>query len=257
MLDKSRLSHISKKDESNKNISTKEIEQFDKLAESWWDPNGKYKTAIIFNQARISYFVPQICKHFNRNVNSENCLVGLTILDLGSGGGLVSEALAARGAIVTGIDASGVSIEVAKRHALKSGLDIEYQHMLSTELVEKKAKFDIVINAEVLEHVPDQGALVEECAALTRDGGFTILATLNRSIKSYIIAIVGAEYIMRYLPIGTHSWSKFVRPQELNEKASQAGLNQVSESGMAYNPFTKQWRLTTDMSVNYIQCYKK
>lgn len=257
MLDKSKLSHLSKNDEDSSNVSAQEIERFDSLAESWWDPNGKYKTALIFNQARISYFVPQICKHFGRDPKQDDCLKGLTILDVGSGGGLVCEPLAARGATVVGIDASAMSVQVAKRHALKSNLDIDYRHMLSTELAKQDQKFDVVINAEVVEHVPDQKALIKECGDLTKNKGFVILATLNRTLKSYIIAILGAEYVMRYLPVGTHSWAKFVTPIELNQMADAAGLTQLSESGMAYNPFSKRWRLTQNLSVNYIQCYKK
>jgi 2-polyprenyl-6-hydroxyphenyl methylase/3-demethylubiquinone-9 3-methyltransferase len=257
MLDKSKLRHISKNNGNNSNVSEQEVERFDNLAESWWDPKGKYKTALIFNQARISYFVPQICKHFYRDSSVDNCLKGLTILDVGSGGGLVCEPLAVRGATVLGIDASAMSIEVAKRHALKSGLNIDYRHMLSSELAAQSQQFDVVINAEVVEHVPDQSALIKECGDLTKDTGFVILATLNRTIKSYIIAILDAEYVMRYLPAGTHSWTKFIKPKELNQMASLAGLTQLSESGMAYNPLSRQWRLTQNLSVNYIQCYKK
>ena len=156
-----------------------------------------------------------------------------------------------------GIDASAMSIEVAKRHALASKLDIEYRHMLSTELAQEKEQFDVVINAEVVEHVPNQGALIKECGALVNACGMLILATLNRTIKSYVIGILGAEYIMRYLPIGTHSWSKFVTPKELTNMAQEANVSLVSSSGMAYNPITKRWKLTSNMSVNYIQCYKK
>jgi 2-polyprenyl-6-hydroxyphenyl methylase/3-demethylubiquinone-9 3-methyltransferase len=257
MLDKSKLSHISKNNEKFSNVSAQEIERFDSLAESWWDPSGKYKTALIFNQARIGYFVPQICKYFDRDPSTDDCLKGLTILDVGSGGGLVCEPLAASGAKVIGIDASAMSIEVAKRHALKSGLNIDYKHMLSSELAAQNHKFDVVINAEVVEHVPDQPALIRECGHLAKDTGLVILATLNRTIKSYIIAIVGAEYVMRYLPVGTHSWTKFIKPNELNQMASLAGLTKLSESGMAYNPITRHWRLTQNLSVNYIQCYKK
>lgn len=257
MLDKSKLSHLSQKDQNSSNVSAAEIAKFDALAESWWDPKGKYKTALIFNHARISYFIPKICEHFNRDPEQDQCLNGLTILDIGSGGGLVCEPLAAKGAIVVGIDASAMSIEVAKRHAALSGLDIDYRHMLSHELVRQAHKFDVVINAEVIEHVPDQQALVNECTKLLRDDGLAILATLNRTVKSYIIAILGAEYVMRYLPIGTHSWGKFVKPTELNDMANNAGLTKLSGSGMAYNPLSKHWRLTNNMSVNYIQCYKK
>jgi len=257
MLDKSKLSHISKTNENSSNVSAAEIERFDNLAESWWDANGKYKTALIFNQARLSYFIPQICQRFGKDPSQGDCLKGLTILDVGSGGGLVCEPLAARGAAVVGIDASAMSIEVAKRHALKSGLTIDYRHMLSSDLSKQDEKFDVVINAEVVEHVPDQSALIKQCGDLTKDAGFVILATLNRTLKSYIIAILGAEYVMRYLPVGTHSWTKFVKPRELNQMASSAGLTQISESGMAYNPISGRWRLTKSLSVNYIQCYKK
>jgi len=257
MLDKSKLSHISKNNENVSNVSAQEIARFDSLAESWWDPNGKYKTALIFNQARISYFVPQICQYFAKDPSKGDCLKGLSILDVGSGGGLVCEPLAARGATVVGIDASAMSVEVAKRHALKSGLNIDYRHMLSSELAKQGQKFDIVVNAEVVEHVPHQSALIKQCGDLTKDTGFVIFATLNRTIKSYLIAILGAEYVMRYLPVGTHSWNKFVKPSELNQMASFAGLTQLSESGMAYNPLSKRWRLTKNLSVNYIQCYKK
>ncbi|MFT5899462.1 MAG: 2-polyprenyl-6-hydroxyphenyl methylase/3-demethylubiquinone-9 3-methyltransferase [Glaciecola sp.] len=257
MLDKSKLSNISKKNAQDINVSSQEIEKFDRLAESWWDPGGQYKTALIFNDARISYFVPQICQHFNRNPSHKDCLKGITVLDVGSGGGLVCEPLAALGASVVGIDASAMSIEVAKRHSIKSGLHIDYRHMLSTELARTNEQFDIVINAEVVEHVPDQAGLIKECGSLTKQDGMTILATLNRTLKSYIIAILGAEYIMRYLPIGTHSWDKFVTPAELNRMASAASLTKLSQSGMAYNPLSKKWRLTKDMAVNYIQCYKK
>lgn len=256
MLDKSKLSHLSNKDENN-NVSAKEIARFDDLAATWWDPNGMYKTALIFNQARIDYFIPQICAHFERDPSDIDCLKGLRILDVGSGGGLVCEPLAMRGASVVGIDASAMSVEVAKRHAMSSKLDIDYRHMLSTELLKQPERFDVVINAEVVEHVPNQSALIEECATLVNEQGLLILATLNRTIKSYIIAIVGAEYVMRYLPIGTHSWSKFVKPEELRDMAKQAKASLVSSSGMTYNPFTKEWKLTPNMSVNYIQCYKK
>ncbi|MBF7074098.1 bifunctional 2-polyprenyl-6-hydroxyphenol methylase/3-demethylubiquinol 3-O-methyltransferase UbiG [Glaciecola sp. MH2013] len=257
MLDKSKLTNISNTSNCDTNVSSEEIARFDALAESWWDPNGKYKTALIFNQARISYFLPQICAHFGRNLDSEMPLQGLRVLDVGSGGGLVCEPLAKLGAMVTGIDASEMSVQVARRHAQASGLDIEYRHCLSSDLASSGSTFDLVINAEVVEHVPDQAGLIKECAVLTRDQGMTIFATLNRTPKSFIIAIVGAEYVMRYLPIGTHSWRKFVKPAELKQMAENAGLRHFSESGMAYNPFSKKWRLSENMSVNYIQCYTK
>jgi len=263
MLDKSKLSTLVKPDdaessqEAKQNISPQEIARFDALAETWWDPNGKYKTALLFNQARISYFIPQICQHFKRDPNDALPLKGLRILDVGSGGGLVCEPLAKAGATVLGIDASEMSVEVAKRHAVSSQLKIEYRHLLSTDLVKEGQTFDVVINAEVVEHVPDQQALIAECCELVVQDGLLVLATLNRTIKSWIIAIVGAEYVMRYLPVGTHDWRMFVTPQELNQMADANGLRQVSESGMKYNPFSGVWSLSQDTSVNYIQCYQK
>jgi 2-polyprenyl-6-hydroxyphenyl methylase/3-demethylubiquinone-9 3-methyltransferase len=254
MLDKSQLSSVTK---NNENISAEEIAKFDKLAESWWDPNGKYKTALIFNKARTEYFIEKIATHFDRNHHSIDCLKDLTVLDVGSGGGLVSEAMAKAGAKVTGIDASEMSVQVARRHALKSKLDIDYHHMLAEDMLKTGQQFDVVINAEVVEHVPMPKDLVKECAKMTKEGGCVVMATLNRTLKSFIIGIVGAEYIMRYLPIGTHNWHMFIKPLELNSWASISRMQLIDEKGMAYNPFTKQWRHTKSLAVNYMQIYRK
>lgn len=254
MLDKSQLSSTAIKSTT---LSSDEVAKFDKMAKEWWDPEGKFKTALEFNAARLSWMIPQIAKHHGRIPSDPDCLQGLTILDVGSGGGLVSEALAAKGADVTGIDASAVSIEVAKRHAAKSNLKVEYKHCLSSELVATAQQFDTVINAEVVEHVPDQQQLIKECCQLVKPSGQLLLATLNRTVKSYIIAILGAEYVMRYLPIGTHDWRFFVKPAELTGMAEANGTRLSSSTGMKYSPFSKQWRCTSDQSVNYIQAYKK
>ena len=169
---------------------------------------------------------------------------GLSIVDIGCGGGLISEPLALEGADVTGI------------HAKQSNVEVNYMHGLSSDLVSQERQFDIVINAEVVEHVPDQVQLIKECASLVKPGGLLVLATLNRTIKSYIIAIVGAEYVMRYLPVGTHDWQKFVKPTELNQWVGEEfTLNH--ETGMALNPFTKVWKLTPSLSVNYLQVYHR
>ena len=252
MLDKSQKS-------ASLNISHQEVDRFDALAESWWDPNGDYKTALDFNRARLSVIESQLLSHFSivkSSHPSADLFAGLSAVDIGCGGGLISESLALKGANVTGIDASAVSIEVAKRHALKSNVSVSYQHKLSSELVQEGAQFDIVINAEVVEHVPDQAQLIKECASLVKPGGLLVLATLNRTIKSYIIAIVGAEYVMRYLPVGTHDWQKFVKPTELNQWVGEEfTLNH--ETGMALNPFTKVWKLTPSLSVNYLQVYHR
>lgn len=252
MLDKSQRSEPVKKD----NLSKDEIARFDAMAQEWWDPDGKFKTALAFNKARLEVMVAQLCQHFERESQADNCLQGIRILDVGCGGGLVSETLAGYGAEVTGVDASAVSIEVAKRHAGQSGIEVTYRHGLSTDIANEDQQFDVVINAEVVEHVPDQPALIKECAGMVKPGGMLILATLNRTLKSFIIAIVGAEYVMRYLPIGTHDWRKFVRPGEL-ERWSGDRLQKQFETGMRLNPFTGTWHTCNSTAVNYLQCYFK
>jgi 2-polyprenyl-6-hydroxyphenyl methylase/3-demethylubiquinone-9 3-methyltransferase len=248
MLDKSEKS-------APLNYSQDEIARFDALAESWWDPNGQYKTALAFNFSRLAVMTDQIRDHFNRN-EGKNALANLSIVDIGCGGGLISESLAALGANVTGIDASAMSIEVAKRHALHNNVSVDYKHQLSSELVAQGNQYDVVINAEVVEHVPDQAALIKECASLVKPGGMLILATLNRTIKSFIIAIVGAEYVMRYLPIGTHDWKKFVKPSELEQWVGE-GFTLTHEVGMKLNVLSSKWQTTPSLSVNYIQCFKR
>lgn len=254
MLDKS---HLSGELAPNSTISPEEISRFDALAESWWNPNGKYKTALIFNQARLSFIVPQISNHFARDTQSPQPFANLSILDVGCGGGLISEPLAKKGADVTGIDASALSIQVAKRHAQQQNIQINYQHCLSSQLVAQKQQYDVVINAEVVEHVPDQSQLIKESCFLVKPGGLLILATLNRTLKSWAIAIVGAEYVMRYLPIGTHSWSMFVKPSEMQTMVENEYFSLFSETGMMFNPFSQRWRLSNDLSVNYIQCFSR
>lgn len=244
MLDKSSVSS------TINNLSADEIKRFDAMAEQWWDPNGKYKTALAFNRARLSFIQAEIARHFNSPSS-------LTVLDVGSGGGLISESLAYEGYQVTGVDPSAVSVEVARRHALQSGVDVTYLHGLASDIDATSKKFDVVINAEVVEHVPDQRALIEQCCDLVTPGGLLILATLNRTVKSWLVAIVGAEYVLRYLPVGTHSWSKFVKPSELNLWATNTGCTLLNTTGMALNPLTGNWRQTADLSVNYVQSFSK
>ena len=269
MLDKSKLTSTNKKnalsgvnttagDASQANYSPEEIAKFDALAENWWDPNGKYKTALEFNRERVGYFIEQICVHYDRDPNVDKPLTGLNIIDVGCGGGLVCEPLARAGAKVVGIDVSEVSVEVAKRHALSSGLDIDYRHVHAKQISEEEPlAYDVVINAEVIEHVPNQKELVQQCGRLCKEGGCVVMATLNRTLKSFFVGIIGAEYIMRYLPIGTHSWYLFVTPFELNSMASVARMKLTTETGMKYNLFTKQWKTRKDLGVNYIQIYQK
>jgi 2-polyprenyl-6-hydroxyphenyl methylase/3-demethylubiquinone-9 3-methyltransferase len=263
MLDKNKLTSLknntTKTDEASAgNFNPQEIAKFDALAENWWDPNGQYKTALEFNRARVEYFITQICDFYKLDVGKDEPLKGLRILDIGCGGGLVCEPLAQAGAEVTGIDVSEMSIEVAKRHANMSKLDITYIHEHSQNFIESnETPFDVVINAEVIEHVPNQKELVKHCSKLCKVGGCVIMATLNRTIKSFLVGIVGAEYIMRYLPKGTHSWHLFVTPFELNSMGSIARMKMLTEIGMSYNLLSKRWRLSKSVAVNYVQIYEK
>lgn len=248
MLDKSYVTN------SVKNLSEEEIARFDAMADQWWDPKGKYKTALAFNNARLSFIFAQIEQHFaGQNLHANQ----INILDVGSGGGLISEPLAQKGYVVTGIDASGVSVEVAKRHALQTAASVTYQHCLADELDPAEKQFDVVINAEVVEHVPDQQALIEQCCRLVKPGGLLILATLNRTAKSWVIAILGAEYVMRYLPVGTHSWKKFVKPKELVDWTSQNSFSLTAQTGMSLNPFSGTWYTTNSLAVNYVLSFRK
>lgn len=253
MLDKSKVTGSV----SNDNICEQEIARFNALAEEWWDPNGKYKTALAFNAARTEYMIAQLASCHEREPSSSDCLEGLRILDVGCGGGLISEALAKRGAMVTGVDASAMSIGVARRHAQQSGLSVDYRHCLASQLLAEGERFDVVINAEEVEHVPDQAALINECARLVKPSGTLVLATLNRTVKSWIIAILGAEYVMRYLPVGTHDWKMFVKPEELAGWAATEHFKLVDETGMKLNPLTGVWRLSDSLAVNYIQVYRR
>lgn len=250
MLDKSQLSprlHAS-------TLSAQEIDKFDRLAENWWDPNGKFKTALAFNACRVRLILQQVARHYGRDLASGKGLEGLSMLDVGCGAGLICEPFAKQGARVTGIDASAVSIEVARRHALSQGLNIDYRHCLAESLSEQQGCFDVVVNAEVVEHVPDQATLIRQCASLVKPGGLLFLATLNRTLKSFAVAIVGAEYVMNYLPRGTHDWRLFVKPDEL---ASWVGpsFNLMMQSGVRLNPLTKRWSPCASLQVNYLQCY--
>lgn len=261
MIDKSTLTSVDNNSSTTKlegNYSPAEIAKFDALAENWWNPKGRYKTALEFNRARIEYFIERICDYYKLDKNATRPLQGLRILDVGCGGGLVCEPLARAGAQVTGIDVSEVSIQVAKRHAMQSELDITYIHEHAQNYSqENETLFDVVINAEVIEHVPNQKELVLHCSKLCKVGGCVIMATLNRTVKSFVVGIIGAEYIMRYLPIGTHSWYLFVSPFELNSMASIARLKLRAESGMSYNLFTKRWRVSKSVAVNYMQIYER
>ena len=242
MLDKSALQYT-----KSANTTPQEIARFDALADAWWDPNGQYRRVLEFNACRWQVIEQQVRKHFPEKQMSQ-----LTALDVGCGGGLLCEPLAKLGVTVTGIDASEMSIKVAQRHAKASGLSINYRHCLSEVLVDEARQFDIVMNTEVIEHVPDQAQLIAECCALLKPGGLLVLATLNRTVKSFVFGIVGAEYILRLLPVGTHSWRAFVKPSELRSMLADNGLTEGAISGMSFNPITNKWRTSRDTSVNYL-----
>ena len=232
-------------------INKEEIQKFSKLADEWWDVNGKFKPLHMFNPIRIEYITGKIKQHFKINAGNLNYLKGLNILDIGCGGGLISEPMARLGGRVTGIDASEKNIKVAKIHAKKNELKINYLNKSPEELVNKD-KFDIILNLEIVEHVDNVGLYIESCYNLLKKDGLMFTATLNRSFMSYLKAIIGAEYIMRWLPIGTHDWNKFLKPEELEKQLQDKKFSMVEIKGLEFNPFLNKWRKSNNLSVNYI-----
>ena len=234
-------------------IDDAEVAKFAAMAEAWWDPAGKFRSLHRFNPVRLAYIRDRLCQRFDRDPKAERPLKGLKLLDVGCGGGLLSEPLARLGAEVTGLDAGGENIRVAALHAEESGLSIDYRHLSVEELAAGPARFDAVLNMEVVEHVADVGSFLAASAALARPGGVMILATLNRTPKAFLMAIVGAEYLLRWLPRGTHDWRRFLRPSELAAALRRAGLEIEEVTGVAYNPLTDAWRLAPrDLDVNYM-----
>lgn len=233
-----------------------EVEKFSKLAEDWWNPNGKFKPLHIFNPARIKFIKEKLISHFSLNAESQKPLKELNILDIGCGGGLLCEPLSRLGASVTGIDASENNINAAKLHAKEMGLDIKYLHC-SPENLSIKTKFDIVLNMEVVEHVADVNLFIKNCSMLIKKEGLMFVATINQNLKSYLFAILGAEYVMRWLPIGTHDWGKFLSPQDLEDIAIKNSFSIEGLIGMKFNVFLNKWKKTNDTSVNYIATFLK
>ena len=231
-----------------KTINTKEIEKFSKLAEEWWNPNGKFKPLHKFNPIRIEYVRDIIIKHFKIK-NPKKPLNKFSLLDVGCGGGLLSEPMCRLGADVTGIDASKKNIEISKIHAKEKKLKINYLNTPPEKLNTKK-KYDIILNMEIVEHVDNLNYFIKTCSNLLKKNGLMFVATLNRTLKSYIFAVVGAEYILKWLPIGTHEWNKFVRPKELSEICFKYNLKLNEESGVVFNLVINQWKTGNDKSVN-------
>ena len=236
-------------------INKKEIEKFSKIAEEWWDPNGKFKPLHNFNPIRIRYIKENIIKDF-RIRSSDKPLKNIKLLDIGCGGGLLSEPMCRLGANVVGIDASKKNIEVAKFHAKKNKLKIDYK-VASPEMLKSKTKFDVILNMEIVEHVNDIDFFIKESSKLLKKNGIMFIATLNKTLKSYVFAIVGAEYILKWLPIGTHDWEKFVKPIELISITKKNNLSLKKLDGMNFNILDNSWKVTNDTSVNYITKFIK
>lgn len=234
-------------------VDENEIAKFEAMAAEWWDPSGKFKPLHMLNPCRLDYITQQIEAEFDRDLDTESPFKGLRILDIGCGGGLLSEPMARLGADVVGADAAERNIPVAKVHAEQSGLKIDYRHTTAEAMVAKGEQFDVVLNMEVVEHVADPLAYLTACQQLIKPGGMMVCSTINRNPKSFLMAIVGAEHVMRWLPKGTHEWSKFITPDELFDLIKSAGLEPVDRTGFVFNPISWSWSLSDrDLSVNYV-----
>lgn len=234
-------------------VDADEIAKFEAMAAEWWDPNGKFKPLHMLNPCRLDYITAQIAAEFGRDLSDNLPFTGLRILDIGCGGGLLSEPMARLGAEVVGADAAGGNLPVARIHAEQSGLTIDYRHTTAEALAEAGEQFDVVLNMEVVEHVADPLSYLTACHDLLKSGGLHICSTINRNPKSYAVAIVGAEVIMRWLPKGTHEWNKFITPDELHELLTKAGLSVVDKKGFVFNPILWNWSISDrDLSVNYV-----
>src|SRR6056297_664237 len=221
-------------------VDPAEVAKFQAMADQWWDPTGKFRPLHLMNQVRLDYITGQIAGEFGRDLTAPRPFEGLRLLDIGCGGGLLSEPMARLGADVVGADAAPRNIPIAQVHAEQSGLDIDYRHTTAEDMAARGERFDVVLNMEVVEHVPDPLAYLTACHDLLRPGGLHICSTINRNPKSFAMAIVGAEYVMRWLPKGTHEWSKFITPDELFALLAQAGLDPVDRKGFVFNPVAWQ-----------------
>jgi 2-polyprenyl-6-hydroxyphenyl methylase/3-demethylubiquinone-9 3-methyltransferase len=234
-------------------VDPSEVAKFEAMAAEWWDPNGKFKPLHMLNPCRLDYITSQIAAEFDRDLTKPAPFAGLRLLDIGCGGGLLSEPMARLGAEVVGADAAPRNIPVAQVHAAQSGLSIDYRHTTAEAMAAAGERFDVVLNMEVVEHVADPLGYLTACQQLLKPGGLMICSTLNRNPKSFVMAIVGAEWVMRWLPKGTHDWQKFITPDELFDLIRRAGLDPVDRKGMVFNPLGWSWSLSDrDLSVNYV-----
>jgi 2-polyprenyl-6-hydroxyphenyl methylase / 3-demethylubiquinone-9 3-methyltransferase len=233
-------------------VDEAEVTRFSALAAQWWDPRGKMAVLHKFNPVRLGFIKEVACRHFGRDDKRLDALAGLRVLDIGCGGGILSEPLARLGAAVVGADPSQANIAAAQLHAADAGVSVDYRATTAEALADEGERFDLVLAMEVVEHVADLDLFIRRCTEMVRPGGLMITATLNRTLKSFALAIVGAEYVLRWLPRGTHQWEKFVTPDELEAALERHGLAVVDETGVIYDLLADRWRLSTDMDVNYM-----
>jgi 2-polyprenyl-6-hydroxyphenyl methylase / 3-demethylubiquinone-9 3-methyltransferase len=233
-------------------IDPAEVARFETIAETWWDPKGPMKVLHKFNPVRLAYIRDEACRRFGRDPRSARSLEGITILDVGCGGGVLSEPLARLGAKVTGLDPAPTNISVARLHAERAGVAIDYRNETVEAVVARGETFDMVLAMEVVEHVADVPAFVAACCAAVKPGGLLVMATINRTLRAFALAIVGAEYVLGWLPKGTHQWDKFVTPEELSASITAGGLSVIERRGVVYNPLADQWLLARDTAVNYM-----
>ena len=238
-------------------VDEAEVARFSRLAGEWWDPQGKMAVLHRFNPVRLAYIRDAACRRFDRDPRRLGCLAGLRILDIGCGGGILCEPLARLGAAVVGVDPASANVAAARLHAEMSGLAIDYRVGSAEALADAGERVDVVLAMEVVEHVADVSLFVRRCAEMVEPGGLMISATINRTLKSFALAIVGAEYVLRWLPRGTHSWERFVTPNELETALTAAGLRIVGETGVIYHPLSGRWQLSADMDVNYMLAAEK
>ncbi|HAT08170.1 MAG TPA: bifunctional 3-demethylubiquinol 3-O-methyltransferase/2-polyprenyl-6-hydroxyphenol methylase [Rhodobiaceae bacterium] len=245
------------KEMSNTTIDPNELAKFTAMAEDWWNPLGQFKPLHKFNPTRLAYIREKLCTHFDRDSHADKPLQGLRLLDIGCGGGLLSEPMARLGADVVGADAAEANVKTAVLHAEQQGLTVDYRAITAEQLAVEGETFDAILNMEVIEHVADPQAFMNACGQLMKPDAIMFLATLNRTVKAFALAIVGAEYVLRWLPRGTHEWDKFITPKELGDMAEKAGLEFFTSTGVSFNPLTDKWRQSGDMSVNYMGVARK
>lgn len=233
-------------------LDPSEVEKFSRLAAEWWNPKGKFGVLHVFNPVRLQFIKEQVCARLDRDPLERQPFAGLRFLDIGCGGGLLTEPMARLGATITGVDPSEKNIKTASVHAAELGLVIDYQVGTAEDLAAAGETFDVILNMEVIEHVTDPAAFTATCAAMLKPGGLMFVATLNRTLKSFGLAIVGAEYVLGWLPRGTHQWEKFIAPAELKGWLDANGVPVKDETGVTYSPFTREWRRSRDMDVNYM-----